>query len=1542
MPGVLRRPAALVAAVALLLPVLGIAPAAQPAAALNAVNLVFSNGGQYGRNQVVRVEAGNINYIRTGCTPGKGVPDWFLPVADVYIVSGDVRGGTTLTDIAGEANVVFGGSGGQFLNVPLATTGTAGGRLGSGWHDIVVDECQDGEFTNGQDSYIEDAFRVDLDLAVPGFASEMASFGALKRRAEAEALSTSRLERALKIAEVVQQAQKIGNLTVAAAGGLEGGLAYALSEFVKEAVSPFNLRQQGKKVARQLIKQRGLQMSRLAKDPPDADFRRVVVPRPELGSIPPDYEDQELLYRAYTGLHQLQAVEGAFLEALETFQGAQLDGDPVWALRHVRELDELASLHDQVRRDVAPLLLAVADRFDDLEWNATDNAIRAAMRSLATVAPEASAAAHNTGLPFDEIRERHDVWQDLVGAPTSPTPLCCATGLTAGIREAITSQEAFSASLRVWADEQLPLVEPGITALIDGGDTDPIASIAAPGTAPAGGTIVLDGAASTAPTGASITEFAWDLDGDGAFDDASGPTPTWDVPGYALAGTPWIVSLRVTTDADRVDTVSAVATIGVGNQRPTLTQVDPGRRDVTIGSDVTLEATATDPDGDPVTYEWFRDDELVEGATGTTLPITDVPYGLTQVDVRVSDPGGARTMGRWTIYAFPTEDEDRDGYLAAPGPDCDDDNRLVNPNRTEIVDNDVDENCNGMEDDDPDFASGRPGAMAPRVARQLEGDVFTTVVSGWSHPQRFNDTPFTMTVDWGDGTSSDHTVSGDDVATTTFEVSHQYVTEVDNGNLAYCIRTEAGGLVGCDEYLGAVDVGDTRPLANAADLRTWSEDDGGLGGDNPYMCTASGCNAGGWVPPDPDGRSVEGTFNPNADFIMHSPVELAEGGYGRGLVELQVVDDVPSGAPDDDVIGFVLGYQDEEVVDGQNAANGFTPLETADYVSVRWLGQPLGRTNGYGNRNPSRECNDAPTEARLAEHVFTVGRVLGPVTRYETLTGVHAFPYDDSDDASEGEAPQLAGCDDDFGTRLLALTEPADATVPQPDLGQVRTRSDFSWEMRGLTPEYGGNADSYLVDFDYRPDRLRVWIDGEEVLDLPNPDAEPFPPGAVGLVYQSQNNVRGSATNPEPLFTGVQGGAPVVVTLPVHEPGDEDEVVGLFAWGDGTPQEPAVITPDPGPGHGWFDATAEHVFAAAGAFRGELCVDADDVGSCAPFRVVIDNLPPVVEAGPDVADAPDLVVGASISLEEATFADPGIHDEHTATVDWGDGTPTEPAAVVEALQGTGRVEASHVYSADGTYTVEVCVTDQLGATGCDTLEVESLAANRPPVALLEVADGTAGQPVELGVGFTDENPADTHTATFDTGELVGASLARDGWMAAAAPNVLAVALQDLGTFGQGTVTHTWAVPGTYDVRACVTDQSGATNCAPGVVTIAAVDDGGGAGGGDGSGGGTDGGGTGGGGSDGGGSDGGGSHGGGTGGDGSDGGTTGGGSGGVGDGNVDPAPDDEDPGAVVVDGANDEELGDAGADLRRALIASLLFLLVGLVIVVADGRRRVPR
>jgi hypothetical protein len=82
-----------------------------------------------------------------------------------------------------------------------------------------------------------------------------------------------------------------------------------------------------------------------------------------------------------------------------------------------------------------------------------------------------------------------------------------------------------------------------------------------------------------------------------------------------------------------------------------------------------------------------------------------------------------------------------------------------------------------------------------------------------------------------------------------------------------------------------------------------------------------------------------------------------------------------------------------------------------------------------------------------------------------------------------------------------------------------------------------------------------------------------------------------------------------------------------------------------------------------------------------------------------------------LSLASATFVDLGTRDTHTATVSWGDGTPVEAGLVTESPFGppgattgmTGTVSAAHVYGDNGAFTVEVCVTDDDGATGCDSL-----------------------------------------------------------------------------------------------------------------------------------------------------------------------------------------------------------------------------------------------
>ncbi len=167
-------------------------PPPLPEPALGFVNLLFSGPGttaRYGANQIVRIEIGNINFIR-GCVPGPsrgGFPDFLQPAADLYIVdAGRTFTNTTpLVDVAGEANTAIGGTAGAFFNLPLGLTKPAG-RIPSGTYDVVVDECQNGMYDTGQDTVVRDAFSVDVDEIVPGFDTDAAEWNNLKRVAKAQ------------------------------------------------------------------------------------------------------------------------------------------------------------------------------------------------------------------------------------------------------------------------------------------------------------------------------------------------------------------------------------------------------------------------------------------------------------------------------------------------------------------------------------------------------------------------------------------------------------------------------------------------------------------------------------------------------------------------------------------------------------------------------------------------------------------------------------------------------------------------------------------------------------------------------------------------------------------------------------------------------------------------------------------------------------------------------------------------------------------------------------------------------------------------------------------------------------------------------------------------------------------------------------------------------------------------------------------------------------------------------------------------------------
>jgi RHS repeat-associated protein len=139
-------------------------------------------------------------------------------------------------------------------------------------------------------------------------------------------------------------------------------------------------------------------------------------------------------------------------------------------------------------------------------------------------------------------------------------------------------------------------------------------------------------------------------------------------------------------------------------------------------------------------------------------------------------------------------------------------------------------------------------------------------------------------------------------------------------------------------------------------------------------------------------------------------------------------------------------------------------------------------------------------------------------------------------------------------------------------------------------------------------------------------------------------------------------------------------------------------------------------------------VGSESSGSAFFFGVVTTDRPVVavvIESSNAVVDGfgmddliiarPDQVLsglfeGETAALAPATFTDADLGQTHTATVSW-PGVAPEVGALAEA-GGAGTVASSRPFLDDTTGEVEVCVTDDQGATGCDAVPVE--VQNLPP------------------------------------------------------------------------------------------------------------------------------------------------------------------------------------------------------------------------------------
>jgi len=258
-----------------------------------------------------------------------------------------------------------------------------------------------------------------------------------------------------------------------------------------------------------------------------------------------------------------------------------------------------------------------------------------------------------------------------------------------------------------------------------------------------------------------------------------------------------------------------------------------------------------------------------------------------------------------------------------------------------------------------------------------------------------------------------------------------------------------------------------------------------------------------------------------------------------------------------------------------------------------------------------------------------------------------------------------------------------------------------------------------------------VYTDGTgpwESLDLTyDPDADEWTgelTGVTGEIAFMAQAVDGAGNVAASRAKG-QYFTPIPVDAGADQTADEGDEIAF----SGSGPTDATILWDFGDGlHVTGAYTPTHWYRDDGLFEARLRVSDEEgrIGMDALFAT-INNVPPTVSV--DEFTPPPISPGEVVTFT-AAFADPGVLDTHSATTDWGDGT-VEPATVNQGA-GSGTVYGFHAYPEEGTFAVEVCVTDDEGGAGCDSFQVIVQAPGPTPTPTATPTPTPTPAPIPVG------------------------------------------------------------------------------------------------------------------------------------------------------------------------------------------------------------------
>ncbi|HEX5504265.1 MAG TPA: PKD domain-containing protein [Thermomicrobiales bacterium] len=667
------RATALRAALVLLFVVTGLlAPPAARRAAAAAVYFDSYGGPTY------KTYGPNATVMISGDLVGGCISQFGFYMANVYVVPhGFVSPGTRQL-MPDQSNAVINTplTNGLFDGEIIGITAPSG-KLGTGDYDIVMDLCSDGFY----DPHSDDPENHDpIDLIV-GYDSPRGAFSVgaptdvpalpsqalldVKSRAAAQAQSWKYSAYGSATLFALYDAYSIGSIALGTRA--EQATTFYL-DWVCSALpgepngAPITvycptagwgdiMRLQFNVVRQQLAE--AAHYRAIADDPPDPDFATLVALGPA-PTFPPNTDDpvEAAFARLGTQLATESATLDALLHAVEKYQGAQAAGDGRAALLQAEQIRQYALQAAQGYATTDALLAATSAAIgaDGRDYAGLANDLAALRGELAAngFTPAEVAALRAAGLTDTDIA----ALRDYLARPAAQYPDMLYTfdsygayGPFAASAQALQADNTATAGV---FQQLATSMDPLIADLkAKSGDGLPTPNAGGPYSGTVGAPVAFDASASTTPTATGPLTYAWDLTGSGAFDDATGPTPTFTF----AAPRAGLVGVKVTNAAGRSRVAYAPIAVTAANQRPRITAPQPPGPIVAVplaGATIAFTATVTDAENDPLTYEWRYDGAAVGAEAAYTRAFAAADAGLHTLDLTVSDGHGAARK-RWGI-----------------------------------------------------------------------------------------------------------------------------------------------------------------------------------------------------------------------------------------------------------------------------------------------------------------------------------------------------------------------------------------------------------------------------------------------------------------------------------------------------------------------------------------------------------------------------------------------------------------------------------------------------------------------------------------------------------------------------------------------------------------------------------------------------------------------------------------------------------------------------------------------------------------------------